>query len=458
MRNVLVLSLSLLLLIAPGELMGATYVFGEDGNNQDLTGTGGPGSTWPSGNTYIIAGDVYVPDDSTLTLEAGVKVYFDYDYDLDYTTYPTIEVRGTLVCEGTSVSYVYFTNYSGTNRGEFQGLKANGSLSSGYEGTIEAAYTIFEYGGRNGALITLGADSYLEMSNSWVRFSDSCGIGTSAEFDSLKMEWCCVDSNDAEGIQISHSCDAVILNDVIAFENGICLQAGRPRLEYRGVYVENARHNGIELDTNQEPHIQNPVWRILIERSHAYHCAENGIYINAREEGLYGDIRNCASAGNGENGILVDAYDPFAQEEPFRVLNSVFWDNGESGIKVIPTETWLDQEEDIFIIQNCILGLNEEYGLEVIDGDYVIDFGDNINAYKDNGDGSYNLAVEPPEDEIKDMDDVPDHFELADETYTNQNPPQHPPYDFHIKWDSPELDERTLINEGEEDEDCGQDV
>ncbi len=133
--------------------MGATYIFGEDCSDMDLTAASGLWSNWPSGNTYVIAGDCYVPDDSTLTLEVGVTVTFDYDYDGDLVSYPIINAGGALVCDGSSNSYVRFTNYSGTSKGELRGVSLNGAGT--YEGVLEADYTIFEYGGKANGVIAV---------------------------------------------------------------------------------------------------------------------------------------------------------------------------------------------------------------------------------------------------------------------------------------------------------------
>ena len=89
--------ISLALMVMPS--YATTYVFGEDGYNQNLIASGS-GSTWTSSNTYIIAGDCYVPDDATLAINAGVTVQFDYNYDGDMTVYPTIDIQGTMHCQG----------------------------------------------------------------------------------------------------------------------------------------------------------------------------------------------------------------------------------------------------------------------------------------------------------------------------------------------------------------------
>jgi len=173
----------------------ATYVFGEDGINPDLTGPSGPGSTWPSSNTYIIAGDCYVPDNYTLTLQAGVNVYFDYYYDGDcdlYNPFPTIEVKGTIQCEGTTTNYVTFTNYSGTTGGLYKGIYLNGS--SGYEGRLAGSFVKFLYGGQSNGIIRVGTDGELDLGNSIIRHSNKHGIYFENTGGIATLDTCDIDS------------------------------------------------------------------------------------------------------------------------------------------------------------------------------------------------------------------------------------------------------------------------
>ena len=57
--------------------------------------------TWTvSGSPYLIQGDITVPADQTLTIEAGVVVNFESAYDFT--------VNGTLLAEGTASAPILF--------------------------------------------------------------------------------------------------------------------------------------------------------------------------------------------------------------------------------------------------------------------------------------------------------------------------------------------------------------
>ncbi len=433
-----------------------TYVFGEDGTNQDLTGQA-PAGIWTSDDEFIIAGDCYVPDDATLKINAGVTVKFDYDYGGDYTGYPTIDVRGTLDLNGVSGSEVTFTNYSGTTAGEFEGIRLNGSIT-GYEGRMTADYAVFRFGGRTNGLISIDSGGELIISNCTIRDSQTDGIASIAAFDSLRIVDCEIKSNGAKAIDVTHSAPYVDLVNVICSDGGNRVRLPNGGFErfinIDGMFVDGTNGNDPGLEISAPGNLTQG----YVLRSHFYDCGGDGILLDYQGDDMMLTIRNCASAGNGGSGIEIGDYDPFVQFGATRFLNCVLWDNDESGIRVSPMDEWDAEFEghEIILIQNCIMGMNDDFGLEITDehGNFVFDFGDNINAYKDNGIDSYNAEVEPPFDPIEDINDAPDHFELYNEAHSALTPP----YDFHIKWDSPEPADRSLINEGDEDEGCGLDV
>ncbi len=191
------------LLVCNDALYSATYVFGEDGNNTDLTGSGA-GSSWSSSDVFIIAGDCNVPDDSTLTIGAGVNVYFDYDYggDVGAPAYPTITVYGTLDCNGTSSSKISFTNYSGKIKGEFEGIYLDGDSTAlyDYEGTLEAEYTQFLYGGYTYGIVRVGERAIMDVENCEFRHSDNHEIYIQDSGNEVDLLYCQIDSCDYSGI------------------------------------------------------------------------------------------------------------------------------------------------------------------------------------------------------------------------------------------------------------------
>jgi len=187
--------------IVPASI-ATTYIFGEDGLVKDLTNYS---SSWTNLDTYIIAGDCYVDDDDTLIIGAGVTVEFDFFYGADYGTpkWPTIEVKGTIICNGISSSHITFTNSSGTNKGEFEGLFLNGEeivLVHDYEGVLKGQYVDLIYGGHTDGLIRIGEDGVLDLDNSSIRHSDNHGVYFEDLGGIATLDTCEIDSCDQNGI------------------------------------------------------------------------------------------------------------------------------------------------------------------------------------------------------------------------------------------------------------------
>ncbi|MDP8240172.1 MAG: T9SS type A sorting domain-containing protein [Candidatus Hatepunaea meridiana] len=449
----------LLALLLVSQAEGTTYVFGEDGLITDLTYYS---NIWTSDNTYIIAGDCNVPDDETLTIYDGVEILFDYDYDGDTGSplWPTITVYGTMNCQGTENSYVWFTNHSGTVKGEFEGLLLDGSGVN--EGSLEASYTVFEYGGQTTALLQLDKCSNLDLDNCYIRFSNLDGIATTDISSSIVLESCFIDSNDCKGIDAQHELELFDCQSIIVVNNGddgIELQslALIPR-EYGhyliGAYIAENRSHGLELGPDAPG--------ILIRNSQFYTNGDptgivwgNGIYIDCDGENYFCTIRNCVSAHNDYNGIEIINYDAEALDldVPIRILNSALWDNSNGCGLLIRTLEECEREDITLFLTNNIFGLNNAYGVGVTDD--VLVFNGGINAFKDNNIDSYNDNADFGFTErIIDRNNEPDRFELAYETYDGNKTP---PYDFHICWHGPHHDDATLINSGDSDEGCGPD-
>jgi hypothetical protein len=78
--------------------------------------SGSQSGTWNLiGSPYIAINDVWVPVDSTLTVEPGVEVRFDGNYRLT--------VYGTLIANGTSGQNITFTSNQGVPQpGDWEGI------------------------------------------------------------------------------------------------------------------------------------------------------------------------------------------------------------------------------------------------------------------------------------------------------------------------------------------------
>lgn len=436
----------------------ATYVFGEDALDMDLTTYE---TVWTSSNTYIIAGDCYVEDNDVLLISDGVTVQFDYDYDGDYGSpqFPTITVRGTIICEGTEGSEVTFTNLAGTTSGEFEGLLLDGS--GDYEGNLQANKTTFEYGGLTTALIQLGESSVLDLDSCIVSDSFTSGIATVDTSSYINLFTCTIESNGSRGLYAPDEVDSIQTEGNRFTNNG---HNGMELLDFDRVgnwsindYADGNARNGLVIG------VQDPLNEWYVRNGQFYDNGVdsvegqgNGILIEVGGENFKCTIRNCASASNVENGIRINDYDAGNMTDSIRILNCVLWDNGESGLEFNALDAF-DLLEPYLVIQNNIIGENSEYGIVGLPGGFDFELPYNINAFKDNGDdaGDYiSVSIEffPDSTQIRDYNNAPDEFELADETY---NVVLNPPYNFHIRWHGPGRAEKTLINSGDSDENCG---
>lgn len=88
----------------------------------EVSGHVNDGTTWTKSNSpYLVTGDIHVDKDSTLSIEAGVVVKFQYD-DSDWNK-QQLFVKGTLDLQGTDSEPVVFTSsrddsYAGDTNGD----------------------------------------------------------------------------------------------------------------------------------------------------------------------------------------------------------------------------------------------------------------------------------------------------------------------------------------------------
>jgi len=458
----------------------STIVFGEDGANQDLTGSSA-GSSWSSSDEFIIAGDCYVPDDSTLTIGSGVTVKFDYDYGGDNTGYPEIQVKGILKCNGTSSNHVTFTNDSDTTRGLFKGLHLMGDSTStyNYEGKMEGTYVDFYYGGADSGLVTVGERAILDLNHCIIRRSGFHGIYIYEEGSKVVLDTCHIDSSLESGISWSfnenHNC--ILQVDGCMFEDNqggdIVMPQPPPDPEpmpfVRGSTficygLENRWGAAIILPADGEEREFGIVGSILNNYFVGQRFGGNpdnqnipnkiGILIFdgtvTADQELF-EIGNNVFAGVSI-GIYIEGLDFERQEGQetwilsLRVHNNVFWACEESGLffEFYSHEAGPDWPEDNIILEYNLFGA----GI----GDFDIEFNENQvddpivpenNAFK-NDDRLSNCVYD---DDCR-IDELGDDWNLVNEVGNwpgGAHRPDFDSYDFHILKDS---GVNTLLNWG----------
>jgi len=135
-------------------------------SNKLVLVSGNVSGIWTKGNTYRVIGNITVPYNQTLTIEAGSEIKFDGYYSLI--------VNGTLLANGSENNYVKFTsNKTSTTDKDWNQILINSSITS------KMNYCIIEYGkmhNDNGEAL-LDVRGSLDLSNCIIRYSDETGIG-----------------------------------------------------------------------------------------------------------------------------------------------------------------------------------------------------------------------------------------------------------------------------------------
>ncbi|MCF7810774.1 T9SS type A sorting domain-containing protein [bacterium] len=285
-----------------------TYVFGALGLNTDLTASGA-GSYWLYTDEFIIAGDCYVPDDATLLIGQGVTVKFDDDYNSDPIDYPEIEVRGSIICTGTELSPVTFTNYSGTNKGEFKGIYLNGAAVSpdDYEGSFTGTNVNFYYGGYSDGIIRVGEDATLDLQYCIIRHSDNHGIYLDDTGGLVELSHCQVDSNDVDGLTWSQD----------ESDNGTM------RVEYSS-FVDNATC-AIRVP-RRDPYRAEEGFNIFNKIFFSSYTETDNYFILIYNISAFGEITNCYFFRTQEGIFIMDTYCPkvLGTQYKWEITNNVF--------------------------------------------------------------------------------------------------------------------------------------
>ncbi len=114
------------LALAAGTVHGDTYITGDITSSDSWT---------PAGSPYIIQASVEVTNSSTLSIQAGVTVAFDADYDL------STEPGSAIKVEGEPGNRVLITSNAGTPQpGDWGWIEVSGTNQSSFE------YCTVEYG------------------------------------------------------------------------------------------------------------------------------------------------------------------------------------------------------------------------------------------------------------------------------------------------------------------------
>jgi hypothetical protein len=148
-------------------------------------------TTWNlAGSPYLVTGSIVVFPNRTLTIEPGVEVIVSADYTFNTGNFIYLEVRGSLVANGTSTAPIVFTS-SDTTTGFFnwEGIRIKGSQG----GTVQM--------------------NHFELHNTWYGINnDIAQPGVSYVFDE------CYFRSNQYGLQLNAD---LVYNNCIFESNGV---------------------------------------------------------------------------------------------------------------------------------------------------------------------------------------------------------------------------------------------
>jgi len=168
-------------IIASSAVIAQTSVSGGIYNN----------TTWNlAGSPYLVTGSIVVFPNRTLTIEPGVEVIVSADYTFNTGNFIYLEVRGSLIANGTSNAPIVFTS-SDTTTGfyNWEGIRIKGSQG----GTVQM--------------------NHFELHNSWYGiYNDIAQPGVSYVFDECHFR------SNQYGLQLNAD---LVYNNCIFESNGV---------------------------------------------------------------------------------------------------------------------------------------------------------------------------------------------------------------------------------------------
>jgi len=225
-------------------------------------------TTWAIENSpYLVVGNILINEGTTLTIEAGVKIYFE---ESPIYRQHNLQVDGILVAKGNKNKKIVFTSKNAhlSNEESWIGWGSirfsDKSIDWNEETKIGSImeYCIIEYGGRDEGLISI-VNSSPSIKNSVLRFSEGDALrvrGNPKIIDNQIqsgriMVWegtAYFSRNEVtgQGFYIVGGSPIITKNNIInnngdTYGGGIRIDRGSPKITYNNI-INNA-HNGISI-------------------------------------------------------------------------------------------------------------------------------------------------------------------------------------------------------------------
>jgi parallel beta-helix repeat protein len=404
-------------------LMGAMIFFSDHAKSNTVISGGviSTDDTWTLGNSpYWIEGDVYVENEATLTVEAGVEVRFNGSYSLCIG-------NGTLSAIGDGANKIWFTsNQSSPWAQDWEGIKVNST------GLIDLRYSNITYG--NYAIdIDQSQNNSIrdgEITNNYQGFRISLSTNTTvmnnnisdniytgfflSECSEGKIMDNTVYNNGWNGVHIYSSSEISVINNTIDdnFRQGVYLfdsynnniSENTIHLNDGGILVPSTSYNnnisrnnissnsryGVNLTSSNNNRVfGNTFWYNMLQ---AYDVSTNNLWDNGYPQGgnFWSDFNEAAEgAYDNLSGPLQDEMGSDG------IVDSEYMKIG-GGMGVVDNYPLINPG-----VSRTYVYMNSPINNSVVVPGTILDFivvGDNVDYVNYTFDGGSNVTLDPPYD------------------------------------------------------------
>ena len=299
-------------------------------------------TTWTlSGSPYIIQADIVVEDTKTLTIEAGVEVKFDGNYQFT--------VNGELIVQGTSSSWVVFTsNQTSPAAGDWRGIHFSGKSDEYEQSDID--YLKIQYAATGIAFVDHNfSDSYQAELNH-ITISHFTSHGISIDNSKLTLQNIHIsnpgdDFQSGNGMRITSGAEPYITGGKVQkCDYGISIVNASPEL--KGLTITDNASDGIYADKNCD---ELKIVECYISGN------SDGIRINSQRSKIYPEILRDTIISNRNNGIYLysyydNSYKKYYEGPVATIQGNVIYGNGEYQLNLgrydDNNDIWLNAENN----------------------------------------------------------------------------------------------------------------
>ena len=302
--------------------------------------------TWSASDEHYVMGDVTVPEDTTLTIEAGSHVFFEVFDDQESGGDPNkaeLVVNGSLVAVGTESAPIAFTSSAATPaKGDWYGIRVSGS------DLVHLEHCVLEYASQGLSYARSGSvgQGVVTVRNCEIRHTGGTGlyvVGSGSSQMDVEVIGNRIEDHGAYGVHLRAETGAVLDVDVRDNEvsgtgsYGLRLESYRQGARLQGPVTGNEVYGcrkGMYLNSEDAYNYYHANTDVGVEQNLVHHNTEEGIYVRTRGNyaQLPGGIGYNRVYENGTDGIAFSGGASNRQLTPFIYGNEVYG-NGDRGVE-----------------------------------------------------------------------------------------------------------------------------